>query len=197
MSDDKNKLSTGYKLPLFGLETKRHAMRNKDANLLVHALNAFLNLSIVRGNYSKDELVLSANNAILKLMGTPGNVAALLRVRLVSVQANYCTCVRYDGSFEGETLYIAKPFKLRNSITTETIDSNVITYSYTSTTEREATNTTPDPDEVETQVVTPYYLEDDELFCGAVNSGVVGPDSEPLKYIDLNLDARAWTAVDA
>jgi hypothetical protein len=49
--------------------------------------------------------------------------------RLKSVQGDYITCRTWDGTTEGGSdVYLAKPHKLRNSITSQTIDGVTVDY---------------------------------------------------------------------
>lgn len=106
----------------------------------------------------------------------------LLRAAVFSVEADHLVCVRDDGG-EGATLLVAKPYQLRNSI--ESRDG--VTYTYTNTQERDG----DDGVTQETQVVTPSYVVDDIIFVvGPVTGGTGVADA--LKWLDLNLDGRAW-----
>jgi len=105
--------------------------------------------------------------------------------RLKSVQGDYITCRTWDGTTEGGSdVYLAKPMKLRNSITAATISGASVTYSYTNTVTRVATISSTD----ETQVVVPRYLTDDLVFGMTCNAtGVSGKN-----ILDINADGRAW-----
>lgn len=115
----------------------------------------------------------------------PINAGRVKRFRVKSIQGDYITCRTWDGTTEGANdVLIAKPYQLRNSITSR----NSISYSYTNTTERVANDGT----DTETQVVVPSYVVDDEIF--AIGKAPTGVDdgTDPITWLDLNLDARAW-----
>jgi hypothetical protein len=109
--------------------------------------------------------------------------------RLKSVQGDYVTCRTWDGTTEGGTdVYIAKPMKLRNSITSATIDGVSVTYSYTTTVARTATISSVDED----QVIVPRYLADDLIYAISADYTSVSVSGTPLTKIDINADGRAW-----
>ena len=112
------------------------------------------------------------------------NLTSMMRVK--SIQADFITCRTWDGSTEGSTdIYVAKSFKLRNSITSAVIDGVTVTYTYPDTVTRTATIAGSD----ETQVIVPRFLVNDLLL--AMIAGYTGVSSVTL--IDLNLDGRAWS----
>ena len=109
--------------------------------------------------------------------------------RIKSVQGDYCTCRTWDGTTEGSTdVYVAKPYKLRNSITSATIDGVSVSYSYTSTVARTATISSTDED----QVIVPRYLSNDLIYAVTSNYTGVSVSGTPLTLIDINADGRAW-----
>lgn len=109
--------------------------------------------------------------------------------RVKSVQGDYCTCRTWDGTTEGSTdVYVAKPYKLRNSITSATIDGVSVSYSYTSTVARTATISSTDED----QVIVPRYLSNDLIYAVTSNYTGVSVSGTPLTLIDINADGRAW-----
>ena len=109
---------------------------------------------------------------------------------------------------------IAKTAKLRNSITSETIDGTTFSYTYGASSPytyvaRLASATISGSSYSEYQVVVPRYLDKDEVWAMEVNNsdigGIVavsdliaslgGPGSgTPITLLDLNLDGRAWAA---
>lgn len=109
--------------------------------------------------------------------------------RYKSQGADHVVARQWDGATEAsvDTL-IAKPYALRNSITSR----GGITYSYTTSVEREA----DDSSSTETQVVVPNYVTDDLIFAVRVPRGCgVSVGSMPavaLLWLDINVDARAW-----
>lgn len=110
------------------------------------------------------------------------NALPLIIQRFVvsSVAGDYVVCTRDDAS---GTVNVAKPYQLRNSITSR----NGVTYTYTTTQERDGTDGSND----ETQVVTPSYVAGDVIFAvGPVVGGTSVTDA--LKWVDMNVDGRAW-----
>jgi hypothetical protein len=89
---------------------------------------------------------------------------------------------------DDQTIYVAKPYLLRNSI--ESRDG--LTFSYTDTDERTATD--DDSGDTEDQVVVPAYATGDLIVVTRMNTGVFRDDDreEPVLLQDLNVDARAW-----
>jgi len=118
---------------------------------------------------------------------TSGGGVAMYRLK--SVQGDYLTCRTWDGTTEGGTdVFIAKNYKLRNSITSQVIDGVTVNYTYTTTVERDATigaNT-------ETQIIVPRYLSDDLIFAIYSETTGVEKDDDELTLLDINADARAW-----
>lgn len=107
-----------------------------------------------------------------------------------SMSGDYLTCRTWDGTTEGDTdIYIAKPYKLRRSIASETIDGTLVSYTYASDSERTATDGTNS----ETQKIVPRYLVDD-LVWGITATTAVTKDNASLTILDMNIDGRAWAA---
>ena len=108
---------------------------------------------------------------------------------------DYLECVEWDGVTEGATLYVAKPYLLRQT-PFDTKTRNSITYAYTSVNERTATDASSN---TETQVIVPSYVANDVVY--AIN-GITGDlqiqqadtagATTDLVFIDMNLDGRAW-----
>lgn len=188
-------------LPLFGKDSGRHAMRNRDANWLVKAINKLLNLIVKPG--AKNELIVSDGNAILTL-----NIQALtagssvLHFRVMSVASDYYVCRTWDALnlVEGDTdMYVARPWEHRNSITSERINGTIHNYSYTSTTQRESDNGTT----TETQYITPAILLSDvsqpnpTVITAIRSPSGVEVSSEQLTLLDINVGGRAWATPPA
>lgn len=127
----------------------------------------------------------------INIPGIQGSSAKVSMFRFVSSQSDYITCTAWDGSTTGETTYIAKPHKLRGSITAATIDGESVTYGSFNADYTQRTATVSG--QSEKQVVVPYYLTNDIVFAAEVDGGtaVNGP-SEELTLIDINACARAW-----
>lgn len=97
---------------------------------------------------------------------------------------DYLTCVEWDGTTEGNTVYVAKPYTLRASLA-ERAD---ITYAYTNAALRLAS----DNGNSEWEVINPAYEVDDALWAIGAETGAVGPADEALSWLDMNTDGRAW-----
>lgn len=112
------------------------------------------------------------------------------RFRVVSLETDYLVCNEWNGIEQGGVeILVAMPYLLRRS-PFDGLSRNQIAYSYLSDSTRTASGAAGE----ETQVITPSYVSDDEIVAlknvsGGV--GVIGPD-DPLEWIDINVDARAW-----
>lgn len=114
--------------------------------------------------------------------------------RLKSVQPDYLICRTWDGDEEGtEDIFVAKNYKLRNSIEEETIDSVTYNYTYTSVVHR--VSTPEGGGASEQQYVVPRWLVNDLIWAipahTLVEAGAEGQE-QPVVWLDLNLDGRAW-----
>lgn len=117
------------------------------------------------------------------------NAGGVSQYRIKSVQGDYYTCRTWDGTTEGGSdVYVAKPYKLRNSITSESIDGVTVSYSYASTVARTATISSVDED----QVIVPRYLSNDIIYVATSNYTGVSVSGTALTLIDMNCDGRAW-----
>lgn len=132
----------------------------------------------------------------------PGNGGiGISRLLFKEMQDDYIVCRSWDGTTEGTAdIFVAKPPKLRNSVTEETLDGIDFEYTYT-VTGADAfvarTSTNQDDDTTETQKVVPRYILDDEIFAIPASTGIETVDVETVALIDLNVDARAWAAQSA
>lgn len=129
--------------------------------------------------------------------GTASAPVVPKRYKLVTVKGDYLICTLWAG---GDQLFIAKPPKLRMSVTTETLDGIVTAYSVGAFagTQYQFTRriATPSTGGAEIQVIVPRYLVGDEIW--AIDVGDTGelppiPGSDDTSLLDLNIDARAWT----
>jgi len=117
-----------------------------------------------------------------------------------SMEDDYLVCRTWDGENEGdEDINISKPTKLRFSITSETIDSDAVSYSSYDTSTQ--TRNADDGSTSEDQVIVPRYLVNDVIYAIRCQTFVDDPDADPdsdpmpqLNLIDMNIDARAWMA---
>ena len=130
-----------------------------------------------------------------------------LRVKDATTSGSYIKCVSFDAApdpgVEGETyIYVARPYKLRTTILTATIDSVAVAYTYASKIQRTATRAQftsggqTYPVVAETQKIVPRYLVDDVIYAVEVDDesdlNLTDPDGNTITLVDLNLDARAW-----
>lgn len=121
---------------------------------------------------------------------TPGVTVKQYRFR--SMQGDYIVCRTFDNNAEGTTdVLIAKPFKLRFSITGVVIDGSNISYASYSTANQIRTATSVAGSEI--QVIVPRYVVSDLIYGITVDhTGVVVGQVGELKVMDLNADGRAW-----
>lgn len=111
----------------------------------------------------------------------PGTIAAF--TISTTVNSEYWVCTPVGG---GSSTNVAKPGKLRNSVTSATIDGTGWTYSYTTTIERTAISGSYG----EYQRLSPRVLAGDLIIAaniGAASTGVTSVD-----WQDLNVNAVAW-----
>lgn len=106
---------------------------------------------------------------------------------IVSIQGDYITAT---NNITSASTLIAKPNKLRNSITAQTIDGVAYTYSYTSTVQRTASTSGYS----EYQRVVERYLVGDIIYADRPSSTGVTVAGVPLVWMDTNRDGREWAA---
>jgi hypothetical protein len=122
------------------------------------------------------------------LVGTSGVQRA--RFKVVSVHTDYLTCHTYDGTTTGtEDIPVAMPWDLRRT-PFHGLTVNGVTYTYSSDTQRSATNGT----DTETHVITPPYFAGCEIWAfRAVGGGTsVTVSSDGVTWQDMNVSGRAW-----
>ena len=117
------------------------------------------------------------------------SISGVQMYRYKSQASDHLVCRTWDGTTEGGgDVAIAKPHKLRNSVTSATIDGVAVTYTYGGTfVTRTATIATIDED----QVIVPRYLVNDLIFA-VDSSGGTAITGTLQNKIDLNVDGRAW-----
>lgn len=106
---------------------------------------------------------------------------------IVSISGDYVTATNNATSVSTN---IAKPFKLRNSITTQTIDGTAWSYTYTSTVQRTAAAAGYS----EYQRVSERYLVGDIIWADLPSATGVTVSGTPLIWMDTNRDGRQWSA---
>lgn len=126
----------------------------------------------------------------------PGTFAGVTAFFVVSVDSDFLVCrIQSDEGTQdndGDTVFVVKPYLLRNSITSR----NGITFTYSATDTRQA----DDGATTEDQVVVPSYVAGDIIYAVPVDNGlasvtaVAADGSTTPEYLDLNVDGRAWAA---
>lgn len=144
----------------------------------------------------------TTDGTVLRFYGGNGGGSTIKMYRLIEEKANHIVCHTWDGTAEGsDSVLIAKPYKLRNSITSALIAGETIDYTYvTSGSTAYHTRDADDGTNVETQVVIPYFLpkttspaySGDLIYAADVSHTGVTVDDVELTKIDINADARAW-----
>lgn len=126
-----------------------------------------------------------------------GGGAGLALYRFKSMEDDWLVCRTWDGENEGDQdELIVKPWKLRFSTDTETIDNTVVTYTAYDTdaqTRHASSGVAPNTTE-EDQVIVPRYLQDDLIYVMPAKTLVVDDSDKDLGLIDMNIDGRAWAA---
>ena len=115
----------------------------------------------------------------------------VLQVNVVEQGGDWLKVLTWNGADEGtDLIYVAKPYLLRRSLTSW----NGITFTYSSNFERTATK----GGDTEDQVMVPAYVADDILYIVRPYGGTdtVDPVGQPIVWVDLNVDGRAWAKVE-
>ena len=114
--------------------------------------------------------------------------------RIKEVGGDWLRCHTLNGTTEGSAdIYVGKSWLLRRTpFDGET--RNGITYTYSSNIKRSANNGVDDP---ETQVVVSSYVVGDVIYAVTNVWGFtdIQAPTEPVttvKWLDLNVDGRAW-----
>ena len=123
----------------------------------------------------------------------------ILQFKIISIAGNHLVCQAWDGTNLGITVInVARPPKLRRSVTSELLDGRAIVYDYTSDVTRVASWVGP-PATFSNQVIVPRYLAGDIIYAvkpdGGTGAQTFGNNPNPpvaLEYVDLNVDGRAW-----
>ena len=117
--------------------------------------------------------------------------------RIEEVRGDFLTCREYNvDAGLGTTIYIAKPYCLRQSpFDNKTIAG--LTYTYAGSTTRDVT----DGVDTETQIIIPFYQEPTDDYDGDIiyaifgvhgGTGVGDVNEQAIQWLDLNVDGRAW-----
>jgi hypothetical protein len=198
----------GAKIPRFQAgKDGPSAFSASDMNRLVDALNAWLNPKIVRGD--KDDIKISDSNVLITLAQGEGTgepqrmykLATPTAERPTVVEDDYLICRTWDGTTLGTTdVKIAKQFKHRLSLTSETVLNETHNYTYaadsndTSTYKQNKIRTVTVGSETEEQRIVPPWCPGDIIFADiAENTGVTVGDTE-LTLIDTS-ESRQWARI--
>lgn len=157
-----------------------------DMNLLRRAIQALCNFKVIRG--SADNFLLSDENAILQLgMGgyDGGSGGGVAMWRLKSVQNDYVTCRSWDGSSDGPTdTYLAKEWKIRTSLTGETIFGVSHTYTYgTGPDSLNKYRNNSDGTNSEQEIIIPPWSVNEIVFSVSGKTDVVDGSSNPVNLL--------------
>lgn len=127
--------------------------------------------------------------------GVAQGPGAIQHFEIKEVKGDYVLCYAVTSVGTGTVeIPVAKPYLHRQSLTSR----NGIAYTYqtafegsTAIVERVATKSP----NTETQRVVPQYVSGDRIFASKLINGGTGVkdiDDKPVRFIDLNLDGRAW-----
>ena len=115
---------------------------------------------------------------------------------IVTVQGDYLTC--HDGATPANTVYIAKPTRLR---TTDTVARAVANQTYTVTKSafssdgQSCTATRSSDSATENLGVDDLYVAGDKIVAlPCSDTGLTDPNGKKIVLIDANVDARHWAA---
>jgi len=137
------------------------------------------------------------DGTFLELIPGGGSGAIVSMYKFVSMDSEHIVCHTWDGETEGtDPVRIAKPWNLRHSIVSQTIDGVAVTFSAYSTSAQ--TRLATSGGESETQVMVPRYLTTSRIWAVTAPTDVdLGTEEEPdvLTLLDLNIDGRAYSAV--
>ena len=126
---------------------------------------------------------------------TGGGAGGEIRLlKLKSIERDLLVCHEWDGADEeGDIdIYVAKPYELRNSITTEVLNGTTYTYDYEEDT---VTRTATSGGVSVAQEVTMPYIIDGPVWAFKPNHTMVFNEDGELTYQDSNNDARAWACI--
>ena len=123
-----------------------------------------------------------------------GSVLSEQQFKLVEIFGDYITANPWNGveANTDQTVFIAKPYLIRNSITSRN-GKTYSTFSNASGLQQRSNDT-----DSETQVVIPTYVTDDIIYA---RTGIIGGTSVsysvngvdyPVVWLDCN-DSRAWS----
>lgn len=115
----------------------------------------------------------------------------IVRMRFKSQGNDYIVCRRWDGTTEGtEDVRVAKPWKLRH----DADNYGTVTSLATTSASEVDVDDGGGGEDAETWIITPSYETNDEIYALAVGGTGVTVSGDELRFIDMNVDGRAWRA---
>lgn len=150
------------------------------------------------GNYLLER---TSNGTLIKFQAGGGSSAPVS----VQVKALHFKKSLGDYFLTNEGTSVAKGYKLRNSITSETIYGSVVNFTYPHNLANDALAyiyrvATVTNAGSENQGIVPQFLVNDLIYAVQFTTGVVSiaadtsqPTGTAVGYLDLNVDGRAWS----
>ena len=140
--------------------------------------------------FGPNMLVRNFPGGSLHIDAMPGRGEATVNIAIakITILANdYLTVQKVDGAGAGggSAIVVAKPSKLRH-------DAAEYPSVTTLTTVAENTVGVTDGSTEETWVVTPTYTVGDYIVIGKTSYTGVSHNGDDVKFLDLNVDGRAW-----
>ncbi|HEV2350844.1 MAG TPA: hypothetical protein VG028_13465 [Terriglobia bacterium] len=131
----------------------------------------------------------------LEILGpTGGGATGAGMYHLKSVQGDYLTCRTWDGTNEGEVdIYVAKPYKLRNSLVSVTELGVVYNLTYAALDANNVARTKAGGGNSETEWVIPMWVPNDIIYSIAALTGVADATGKAINLLMIG-EAREWAA---
>lgn len=191
MSTSKPVIRSGQVLPYFD-GTNDHLIFSREyQNLLSAAVTAFLNLKGLR---------VSENNSFIEIPSAAAG-GGTQRFKITETFDEFNTLADYFAAqqwsdaandFAGDTIYIAKHFKHRPSLTAETLRGTPVTYTYASNLDRTTSDGVNTPQNEE---LFPSIEAGNEIFCSKLltpdKSITVVEDGSHPEWVDIT--PRLWS----
>lgn len=181
-------------------------LRKSIQNLIMSICEGVLNLKVVQPIISggvvteikEGKLVFGeVGQAILEMapIDISYGSASIGRYKVRNDLGSCLQCVSWDGTTEGPTAYIAKPFWLRKAMTSTAKMGNTYAFTYSNDTEgsgfKYLVRTSIGSDGTyETQDITPPYILNDEIYAITIPTETL--DSHDCVLLDINADGREW-----
>ena len=126
----------------------------------------------------------------IRTTGAGGAGGQFQLFRLKSIEADYLTCHKWDGTEDGEEdedIRVAKRHEIRNSIPSEILDGVSYTYTYNADTVHRTAN---DGSRDISQLVVKPFIIDDPIWAVQCDHTTVFVDGEELEWMDTS--NRVW-----